>query len=78
MTVEYRERVVDGELVTVTAEDKAAAEEMAAQMGSSLAGQPYLRVALALEILTCRVFGDMAGPEWAKALSAVFKQIPID
>jgi hypothetical protein len=76
--IEVRERLQDGELIPISAEDKQAALRLAAAMDEVIAGQPILRALLALEILTKHTVEFMAGKEWSKALEEIFRQIPIE
>jgi hypothetical protein len=75
---EWRERVEDGELIRISAEDKHAATILAARMDELMAGQPILHAQLAVQILATSTIEGIAGKEWAKALDDVFKQIPIE
>jgi hypothetical protein len=76
--VEVRERVQDGELIPISAEDKRAATLLAAQMEEVMTGKPTLHALLAIQILSVSTIEVIAGKEWAKALDDVFKQIPIE
>lgn len=76
--VELRERVQDGELIPISAEDKRAATRLAAQMNDVIAGKPILHALLAVQILSVSSVEAIAGKEWSKALDDVFKQIPIE
>jgi len=76
--VELRERVEDGELIPISAEDKQAATIIAAHMEEHMTGRPMLQAFLAVEILAVSTVEGIAGKEWAKALHDVFKQIPIE
>jgi len=75
---EWRERVEDGELIRIRAEDKQAALLLAARMEELLVGLPTLQVLLAVQMLATTTVEGIAGREWGKALDNVFKQIPID
>ncbi len=75
---EVRERVEDGELIPISVEDKRAAMELAYHMGEVLVAQPTLHCQLAVEMFSVSVVERIAGPDWAKALKEVFKQIPIE
>jgi hypothetical protein len=74
---EWRERIEDGELIRIKAEDREAARTLAVRMDEILNGQNYLRALLAVQILSTSVVEGMAGKEWARALDDIFKQIPV-
>ena len=75
---EFRERVEDGELIRIKAEDRAAADQLAAQLLQGLIGQPQLQAFLAVEILVTDIVQEIAGEEWARAIKDVFKHIPVE
>jgi hypothetical protein len=77
-TREWRERVEDGELIPVEAEDKQAAEVLADQMFSILEGRQAIHALLAVQILSNKIVTEVAGKAWAKALDAVFRVVPIN
>ena len=79
LTAEIRERVVDGELITISAEDKRQAGNLAAMMDEHLSGKvTMIQALLAVQILSVHTVEFVAGREWASALNEVFKQIPIE
>ena len=75
---EWRERVEDGEMIRIKAEDRSAALSLAARMEEQIASKPWLHVFLAVEILATSVVEEMAGQAWGKAVRDVFKQIPVE
>ena len=76
--MEYRERVVDGEIIPISEDDTRASVALAEEMEAVIGRASHLRCILAVEVLVRSVVGSIAGDEWARAIEDVLAQIPID